>query len=265
MAQNSTIVSLVNAVVQIVVQIVVIVIVAVVVHILLLLLLLLLQLLLLHSLLSQILLIAGKTRCCSCCICRRRGHALLQQLLLQAATLQQLLLQQLQLLLLHALIEAYLLQLLRTNANVARFAVLGNPLPLMLQLLRHIVILLGGAVTVAAAAGAAAVAVARATGDMLPAGRVVAIGIAGLRIALAAVVGAIDAGPGAGGTAFGNVYESHDEGEQQQQHLVVAGVCCCRFIFGQSAADQRCDVAKMFLGQCRCFCIAVFLVIGSFF
>lgn len=127
---------------------------------------------------------------------------------MQASPLQQLLLQQLQLLLLHALVEANLLELLRGHANVA---VGLGPLT-MLLLLWHIIVLLGGAVAVAAAAGAAAVA--GGTGNMLPAGRI-AVGIVvvvavGVAVAIA-VVRAIDSGPGAGGTAFGNVYESHDE------------------------------------------------------
>lgn len=82
-------------------------------------------------------------------------------------------------------------------------------------MLGHVVVLLGGAVAVAATAGAAAVTFRATICNMLPAvaSRVavyiavathVAVGVAAVR--------AIDAGPGAGRTAFGNVYESHDEG-----------------------------------------------------
>lgn len=209
----------------------------------------LLLLLLQQSLLPQILLIAGQTRRSCCCCSGGRGswHTLLPQLLLQASPLLQLLLQKLQLLLLHALVKAYLLELLRRHANVA------VPLAMLLVRLRHIVVLFGGAVAVAAAA---AVAGRPSSGNMLPVA--VAVGVA--------VVLAIDAGPGAGGTALGNVYESHDVGEQQQQHLVARTEAAplLPVIFGQSAADQRCDVAKSSPLSLWFFLVPLFLVLVSF-
>lgn len=135
--------------------------------------------------------------------------------------LHQLLLQQSQLLLLHALVITDLLQLPGGQSVVA--VVL-----LLLLLLWDIVIFLGGAVAIAAAARAATVA---CISNMLPAGRVAV----GIRVGVVVVAeGAFNISVGTGRAAlapllFGNVYESHDECKQKQQHRTAKVLiqCCC--------------------------------------